>query len=355
MQRGQKIEAIQALRGVAVLAVVAFHSLLVERKYSGGDSLMPDWFVFGESGVDLFFVISGYVMVTVTHGRFGRIKEVTRFVWGRVTRIYPTYWFYFLLTLSVLMVKPNWVNTSLGEQSNLLASFLLLPTDGLPLVMVAWSLIHELWFYLVFAVLLLLPERTLLLSLSCWAAAVVAVNLALDLSALSPAARIMAHPYTCEFIIGSFGALLVRAEYISRVPSRLFWAVLMAVAVCLIQAGAAGVLGADRLNRALVLGTLYGALLAACVVLEARGSLRMPAFLRQIGDISYTVYLSHVLVLSAIGRLWVAIGPVNGLGDNVLACLAMITAVLLYGWIGYRLIEKPTLDLSRRLRTRLIG
>ena len=253
------------------------------------------------------------------------------------------------------MVKPNWVNTSLGEQSNLLASFLLLPTDGLPLVMVAWSLIHELWFYLVFAVLLVFPERTLLPSLSCWAAAVVAVNLALDLSTLSPAARIMAHPYTCEFIIGSFGALLVRAEYISRVPSRLFWAVLIVVAVGLIQAGAAGVLGGDRLNRALVLGTLYGALLAACVVLEARGSLRMPAFLRQIGDISYTVYLSHVLVLSAIGRLWLAIGSVNGLGDNLLACIAMITAVLLYGWIGYRLIEKPTLDLSRRLRTRLIG
>jgi exopolysaccharide production protein ExoZ len=179
-----KIQAIQALRGVAVLAVVAFHSMVVERKYSDGDSLLPDWLRFGESGVDLFFVISGFVMVTVTRGRFGRIREVTRFVWSRITRIYPTYWFYFLLTLSVLMVKPNWVNTSLGGQSNLLASFLLLPTDGLPLVMVAWSLIHELWFYLVFAVLLLFSERTLLLSLSCWAAAVVGINLFLDFSSV---------------------------------------------------------------------------------------------------------------------------------------------------------------------------
>jgi len=340
---------------VAVLAVVAFHSLLVERKYSGGDSLLPDWFVFGESGVDLFFVVSGYVMVTVTGGRFGRIKEVIRFVWSRITRIYPTYWFYFLLTFSVLMVKPNWVNTSLGEQTDLLASFLLLPAQGLPLVMVAWSLIHELWFYLVFAVLLLFPESTLLLSLSCWAAAVVAINLFLDLSAMTPAARVMAHPYTCEFIIGSIGALLVRAEYFSRVPSRLFWAVVIVVVIGLIQAHAAGVLEGGRLIRALVLGGLYGALLVSCIVLEARRSLPIPTSLRGAGDISYTVYLSHVLVLSAIGRLWMAIGPVDGLADNLLASIVMITAVVLYGWIGYRLIERPMVDFSHRLRTRLIG
>jgi exopolysaccharide production protein ExoZ len=42
-------------------------------------------------------------MVTVTHGRFGRINEVLRFLWGRVTRIYPTYWFYFFIMLAVVL------------------------------------------------------------------------------------------------------------------------------------------------------------------------------------------------------------------------------------------------------------
>src|SRR5262245_65089484 len=92
-RQGEKIEAIQALRGVAVLAVVAFHSLVFERKYSGGDLVLPGWFRFGESGVDLFFVISGFVMVTVTRGRFGKFNEVVRFLWSRATRIYPTFWF----------------------------------------------------------------------------------------------------------------------------------------------------------------------------------------------------------------------------------------------------------------------
>ena len=150
-----KLRSIQALRGIAVLGVVAFHVALVEGKYSGGDRLLPDFLRFGETGVDLFFVISGFVMVTVAQGRFGGTRELPRFLWSRITRIYPTYWFYFFITLAVFLVKPEWVNASEENQAQLVTSFLLLPSEQLPLVMVGWSLIHELWFYLVFAGLLL--------------------------------------------------------------------------------------------------------------------------------------------------------------------------------------------------------
>ena len=132
-----KLPSLQALRGIAVLGVVAFHSLSIEQKYSGGDILLPDLLRVGQSGVDLFFVISGFVMVTVTEGRFERSSEIMWFLWGRITRIYPTYWFYFLLTAAVFLVKPNWVNSSQGHQTQLISSFLLLPSNQLPLVMIA--------------------------------------------------------------------------------------------------------------------------------------------------------------------------------------------------------------------------
>jgi peptidoglycan/LPS O-acetylase OafA/YrhL len=96
-----KLRSIQALRGIAVLGVVAYHALAVERKYSGGDRLLPDFLSFGQTGIDLLFVISGFVIVTVTQGRFGGIRELPRFLWSRITRIYPTYWFYFLITLRI--------------------------------------------------------------------------------------------------------------------------------------------------------------------------------------------------------------------------------------------------------------
>ena len=68
-------------------------------------------------------------------------------------------WVYSILVLGVFLIKPSWVNSSQGNQVDILASFLLLPSQTLPLVMVGWTLIHEMYFYLVFSlVLMLVPE-----------------------------------------------------------------------------------------------------------------------------------------------------------------------------------------------------
>ena len=145
-----KIQNIQALRGIAVLSVVFFHLLTIEQKYGGSKTILPDLLQFGMFGVDLFFVISGFVMVTVTRGKFQILKQASRFIYHRAARIYPTYWVYSILVLIVFLLQPSWVNNSQGNQANILASFLLFPSQTLPLVMVGWTLIHEIYFYLVF-------------------------------------------------------------------------------------------------------------------------------------------------------------------------------------------------------------
>jgi peptidoglycan/LPS O-acetylase OafA/YrhL len=142
-----KLRSIQALRGVAVLSVVAFHALSIEQKYSGGDLLFPDFLRLGQSGVDLFFVISGFVMVTVTKGRFGPNGERMRFLWGRLTRIYPTYWFYFFLTaalefiigaLAAIFISKE-LATRLSTRNAAVIIFISLSV-GLPLVHASMSL-----------------------------------------------------------------------------------------------------------------------------------------------------------------------------------------------------------------------
>jgi exopolysaccharide production protein ExoZ len=350
-----KLISIQALRGIAVLGVVAFHALVIEKKYSGGDLLLPDFLYIGQSGVDLFFVISGFVMVTVTKGRFARDGEMARFLWGRLTRIYPTYWFYFFLTFAIFLIKPNWVNSTQGHRFQFISSFLLLPGDQLPLVMVAWSLIHELWFYLLFAVFLRFHERLLLPSLLLWGAIVTVVNLLFTVTGFSAGARIVFHPYSLEFIIGALVAV-----YLSRARTSKFSArIAILIITCVLSVGLPAIyvfnlLQPERtLRMSVIIGMLYGSLVFSVVMLEKLNTFVLPKFLHFIGDISYTVYLSHILVLSAIGRLWLAATPApNSLSDNMLACVTMLAAVLGYGWIGYHLVEQPILKVSHRLRTR---
>jgi exopolysaccharide production protein ExoZ len=348
--------SIQALRGIAVLGVVAFHSLAIEQKYSGGDFLLPDFLRLGQSGVDLFFVISGFVMVTVTKGRFARSGEMMRFLWGRLTRIYPTYWFYFFLTAAIFLIKPNWVNSSQGHQTQFISSFLLLPSDQLPLVMVAWSLIHELWFYLVLTVLLKFHERLLLPSLLLWGTIIIVVNLFVTVADLSVGARIALHSYSLEFIIGALVGIIIFKEHIPRLSARnTVFIITLVLLVGIPIVYAFDVLNQEGILRVSVIGTLYGLLVLSVTTLEKLNKLPVPKSLQFIGDISYTVYLSHVLVLSAIGRLWLMASPAstsNSLLDNVLACLSMLAAVVGFGWVGYRLVEQPLLRVSHRLRAR---
>lgn len=355
----ERIYSLQGLRGVAVLGVVLFHMTAVEHKYSGGDILLPPLLDFFQLGVDLFFLISGFVMVIVSRGRFQQTAEAKRFLFNRVSRIYPTYWLYYVLTLAVVLVQPGMVNSTHGS-SNLLMSFLLLPNDKVLLVMVAWSLLFELWFYLVFTGLMWFRERWLPAFLTGWALILVVFNGLRDWQDYNSALKIMLHPYALEFIVGVALALLFYSRHSARIPTRL-----IAVALIVALLPGIGLIGYYRLFdeqgmvRMCSVAVVFGTLILGLALLERRRHIQIPAFLVAVGDMSYTVYLSHLLVLGVIGRVWQMLGArPDSLLDNVLFATLMMTAVLCYGWVGYRCFEKPVLDRSNgfsRRRFRLDG
>lgn len=341
----ERLYSLQGLRGAAVLGVVLFHMAAVELKYSGGDALLPALVDFFQLGVDLFFVISGFVMVIVTRGRFQDRLQFQRFLFNRVSRIYPNYWLYFFITLAVYLAAPALVNSSHGG-SNLLMSFLLLPNERVLLVMVAWSLVFELWFYLVFSVLLAFRERWLPSLLLAWALGLLLFNLLGSWQDQGPALKIILHPYALEFIVGSALALFFYGPHSAKVPTPMVWLLFSASLVVGFPLIYHYHLFQDEgLVRMLAVGLVFGTLVLSLALLERRGLIRFPRSLVFTGDMSYTIYLSHLLVLGVIGRVWLLIGHwPDSLLDNLLFLLLMMAAVLCYGWVGYSFFEKPVLD-----------
>lgn len=358
--RVYKFSSLQAARGLAALLVVAFHSIFINAKYIQGESIIPELFVFGQTGVDLFFALSGFVMILAFRNKFGLRGETLNFLKGRFLRIYPTYWVYFLAVLLVFSIKPEMVNTSQGGYSNLLSSFLLLPEESAPLVMVAWSLTHEIWFYLIFALILQLPLKYVSASLVTWLLAIVFASFFITATG-TPYLRIITHEFSIEFILGALAAIaylkVVRRPALKKtLPALLATLGITSLLYAFLgeTVGNADVIQAISLERAFLVGGGYALLLLACALQEFISRKRAPRLLAFFGDISYSMYLSHILTLSVCGRVWSMLGYASaGLWSAVLFWTLSYIAVILVSFISYQFIERRVMQLSYRIRAAL--
>jgi peptidoglycan/LPS O-acetylase OafA/YrhL len=154
-----QIRNIQILRGMAAITVVLCHIHEWDDKKFGSHAVTPAIFLGGFTGVDLFFVISGFIMVFIQPAPIDSYRSYLRFLVHRFTRIYPPVWIVMFLLLFVWLVHPELFNHYGGNHVEIFRSFLLLPQDYQPLLNVAWTLIHEVYFYLVVSFALMFAPR----------------------------------------------------------------------------------------------------------------------------------------------------------------------------------------------------
>jgi exopolysaccharide production protein ExoZ len=142
------LNGIQVLRATAALLVVLHHTL----QASGGEIAPPKspyWFTtFGAAGVDIFFVISGFIMFYVSFPTGRPSVTPASFLLKRITRIYPFYWF--SMALAFGLWSKGLFNPSQIDADILIRSFFLIPSNGF-IVDVAWTLVYEMYFYVIFA------------------------------------------------------------------------------------------------------------------------------------------------------------------------------------------------------------
>lgn len=347
-----RLQTLQAARGFAANLVILSHLVAVEAKYSGG-GLLPASSIYGIAGVDLFFVLSGFIMAAVAGVAVGPAE----FLWRRVVRIYPTYWLVSLAVLAVALVAPGMVNASVAGPISLWRSFMLVPGPTVPLLAVGWTLVFEMYFYLVFTVLLAvrLPVPAGLL---VWAGILAVIAVAVPAAvAASPVLRLATNPLTAEFMLGVMIGLVWRQRRTPAAAVALgLGAAALVFSLCYL-APAVSLAASARLDlwRVGIFGLPCALVIYGLSGLEIRRRVRVPSFFVLVGDASYAIYLSHVLVISTVGRAIARFAPAGGVGTSLLLIAVAWTAANAGGILLHLLFERPALRslhlLSRHFRT----
>jgi len=348
-----RLENIQALRGVAALMVLFAHGKVAEGDYGGAGALLPHFLYMGVVGVDLFFLISGFVMTHVAlSGARGR-EAGSRVLFNRAARIYPIYWTA-TIALMILYAGKEFLFAEATPFPNPVATFLLTPSDHYPLVPVGWTLVHEMYFYVVFALFVFWSAARLPAFLGAWAAMVLAA-LALGAFDANAWTKIVFNPLTFEFMTGAVIALFLRRGVtVFAVP-----ALLAGVAIFAFQA----LVFADRLYpdvmgrfalRAAVFTPPFALILYGAAALEKSRSALAPGWLRKTGDASYSLYLIHVPAFLVVGKL-VSISVADTRLDNLILIVAFTASAIAAGFALHHFAERPMLAATKKLGDRLFA
>jgi len=345
----EKFESLEMVRALAALAVVFFHTQII---FTGRTGIVPFAGVFGAGsrGVDLFFVLSGFIIAYVHANDLGRPGRVGHYFYARFIRIYPSVWIVSLLALGVYLLGFGGADKA-GKLSpgGIVDSFLLLPQPGDALVNVTWSLKFEIFFYLLFSIAILRRLVGLWL-IVLWQAAVLAVYASgrqLEWSWVAYYLR----PITLEFGLGVLSAWVVinRARFAALanpwlVGGALAVAVAIFVGADLVQAY--DLAGLAAVPDFLLFGVPAAMIVVSLALLDIQRRFRVPRLLVMLGGASYSIYLVH---FSTISLLAAFMTRGNRVPMNDAVFLAVALTGIFFGFAFHHWIDRP---LHRFLRNR---
>lgn len=328
----QTISSLQALRALAALLVVFSHIRHKHLQNSEPVAQFMSGYDFGPYGVDIFFVISGFIIAYIGPPGFHTLADIARFAKRRVVRIFPLYWLVTLVAFTAWLYNPQIVNSSAPHLTRIWESFVLWPTDGRYLYQTGWTLSYEIYFYLLFALTMLAgPLQRIILPV--FLAASIALGVYLTPNKDSPVFHMVTGHYLIEFLAGYLFCILFRNNFQNFPRAGLAF---LGLGTCLILAKS--VFGGPVLE-----GIYYWGAPAILIVfggLMIENIIKWPKHIIAMGDASYALYLTHSLVLAPLAIIWYKLLPAS-LTSNVLFMLVALAATLITAHLCHLIFEKP--------------
>jgi exopolysaccharide production protein ExoZ len=333
----KELLGVQYLRGVAVVLVVIHHLYTDEIRYL----FIPQ---LGDFGVDIFFVISGFIMWHTTAQTRISVIEFWR---HRIVRIVPLYWIFLSIVVAVALLAPQDLKSTVITPENAVKSFFFIPHFHVvqkiiaPILIPGWSLNYEMYFYFLFGVALLVPSRPLRATLLT-VLLLGLVMLGFVVQPKGPIAVTYTNPELLKFLDGIILAILYRSN---RLNGTILGSALLLIGIL---SHSISVSGNYNLFENFV-GLSSTAVVAGVLALEPVLRRSPSILLHTVGNASYSIYLSHLFFVRLLELGW---QHFLSLGWSELLDGTYVVLVFAFAMTGgimvYYGIERPTLSLLRR-------
>lgn len=329
-----KLGSLQILRAIAAVSVAFYHL-----NYDHSNNLPS----FGSFGVDIFFVLSGFVMAMVVE----RGEAPGAFLIARLTRIVPSYWIFTSVVAMAAVIRPAWFHSTSVTAITYVKSLLFIPffsdvRGALPILGVGWTLNYEMYFYTMLAASLAIWRRyygvVLVLLLGLVPVALACIDGAQALSGFYSRFLIV------EFVLGMACYRVFRSGVLKRIPLAVaaigasMCYLLMAWAEMAVPVGQ-GFPVVSRLMPALpavAMVLLFARLDDAAMVTGSR----LGRWAIQVGEASYAIYLTHIITQGVAIR--VLYPRFAGLAVDSLTGMALVMAgTIAVGQLVYIWLDRP--------------
>ncbi|MEH2280666.1 MAG: acyltransferase [Nostoc sp.] len=352
----KKLNLLQVYRGLAAVLVVLTHgNLILSREMHQGDLLQI--FHFGWIGVDFFFVLSGFIIFYIHQSDIGKPNKLKSFIFKRFIRVYPLYWS--ILSIKILVSLFNTNKDSIYQRSpdEIIKAILLLPQDHSILesnfIGVSWTLSYEVFFYCIFALLILKNTKISQSIIVAWI-----IGIILNLLNLLPIGEsfllgFIFNERNLEFVLGCLAAYTI-SKYQFKFATSLIYASIFLLVISVINTRYKE-FDVSGIPSLVAYGIPFTLLIIGSVYLELSKTVNIPQILIYIGNASYSIYLTHGFFLSNIVKIFTKLTdklniyliPNANIYYNISAFIIVILAVIM-GCVIHSYLEKPLITHLRK-------
>ena len=348
----RKLFSVQYLRAVAALMVAYLHMLEQAPEHYTSVLFPETVLAYGrlKSGVDIFFVISGFIMLMTS-----RKMSPMQFAARRIIRIVPLYWLITLSFAAMVWIRPAFFPRTVQNLEYLVKSLLFIPfvNSGyngytVPLLAPGWTLNFEMFFYAIFAIILFAKPRYRLLLNGLVFAGLLATR-EFTISSNNTVIVFYTSPQIFEFWCG----MLIGEAYLKGIPpirpSLCFAAVAIGFLALLLNWQAISPIAGPWSEATLAYLIPASLVVLATVAYETTRSDKPKRLLTLLGDASYSIYLSHPLLLGAARAFWrwaFASGEGKAMAF-IFASISMMVAIT-GGVVVYWALERPMLNVLHK-------